>query len=192
MERSMSRAGRAGAAVAATLCLLVLGACEQIARLLPASTGTDAPPAEVTTAAHLPVPPRPARKPPSRRPPRPVPSRPVPADTPAVPPPSAPEEPADGAFDRLNGLDQAATTVLLGEPSQRAEAPPATIWRYLTRDCELDVYFYLDLRTNQMRALHYEVRNHDAAERPQHRCYEQLVTERGTRAEPASGTDHPR
>jgi hypothetical protein len=116
----------------------------------------------------------------------------VPAALPTIPPAALPQPPA--SFDRLNGLDPASTVEWLGEPRQRAESPPATIWRYITRDCELDVYFYLDLRTNQLRALHYELRsqNHDAADRPQQRCYEQLVAERGASAEPTVGADRPR
>jgi type IV secretory pathway VirB10-like protein len=192
MERSNTRAGRAAAPCLAAVWLLAAAACAPFQTTTrepqqpPAEVAVTAPPA---TAPGTP-PPRPPRKP--APPQATAPAVAVPAAVPAVPPPPTPAPP--GAFDRLNGLDPVSTVALLGEPRQRAEAPPATIWRYSTRDCELDVYFYLDLRTNQLHALHYELRSqdHDAAERPQQRCYEQLVSERGASAEPTVGADHPR
>jgi hypothetical protein len=159
--------------------------------LLPTAEAPQAPPAEVAVTAPPSVAPGPPPPRPPRKPAPPQATVPVPAAVPVVPPPPGPPP---AAFDRLNGLDPVSTVAWLGEPRQRAEAPPATIWRYMSRDCELDVYFYLDLRTNQLRALHYELRSqdHDAAERPQQRCYEQLVSERGASAEPTVGADHPR
>src|SRR5579883_753204 len=67
-------------------------------------------------------------------------------------------DPAQG-FDRIIGLDQPHLAAMLGEPRTRAESPPATIWRYSAPGCDLDVYFYLDLQSQAMRALHYEVRS---------------------------------
>lgn len=55
----------------------------------------------------------------------------------------------------LIGLDEPAATSLLGEAAERSEQPPATIWRYRTANCELDLYFYLDVRSGRMRTLHY-------------------------------------
>jgi hypothetical protein len=96
-----------------------------------------------------------------------------------------------GSFDRLIGLDQPHVTDLLGDPRSRAESPPATIWRYAGRNCELDVYFYLDLQSQTMRALHYEVRSHDSPERSAQRCYGDVV-QRRAQTESAGGTDRPR
>lgn len=61
------------------------------------------------------------------------------------------------AYDRsrLVGLDQPAARRLLGTATEQSEAPPATIWRYRTATCELDLFFYLDLRSGKMRTLHY-------------------------------------
>jgi len=108
-----------------------------------------------------------------------------------VQPPSAPAAPLP-RLDRLIGLNQPEVAQILGEPKSRAEAPPATIWRYDGSDCALDVYFYLDLQSQAMRALHYEVRSHDAAERSAQRCYETLLDERRANAEPSAGSDSPR
>lgn len=99
--------------------------------------------------------------------------------------------PQVGSFDRLIGLDQSHVSELLGEPRSRAESPPATIWRYAGRNCELDIYFYLDLQSQAMRALHYEVRSHDSPERSAQRCYGDVV-QRRAQTESAGGTNRPR
>jgi len=129
-------------------------------------------------------------------PPVPVPAPPLPSHKPApaivatLPPPPQPVPPPD-RFESLHGLDQGQTVALLGEPVQRTDAPPAILWRYQSRHCELDVYFYLDLETREMRVLHYEVRDQDAGAEPaQRQCYRELVTDR--RGDPAGRTDRPR
>ena len=104
--------------------------------------------------------------------------------------PGAP--PGRGGFDRLIGRDQPGVTELLGEPLARAESPPATIWRYVAAACDLDVYFYLDLQSQAMRALHYEVRSHDLPERSAQRCYDDVVGERHAHGESTGGSDRPR
>jgi hypothetical protein len=70
---------------------------------------------------------------------------------------AAPEEPAahPPSANQLIGLDQAAAKHLLGAASEQSEAPPATVWRYRSAVCELDLFFYLDLRSGKMRTLHY-------------------------------------
>jgi hypothetical protein len=164
------------AVLPAAACLLALAGCEQF----PFSFGTPAP-AEVAAVSTLPPPP-------PRKPPPPAPVVPVPV---RLPEPPAPAAPVSG-FDRLIGLDQPRLTALLGEPRQRAEAPPATIWRYLGQACELDVYFYFDLQSQAMRALHYEIRSHESREQPAQQCYDELVSERRARAEPSSSPDSAR
>jgi hypothetical protein len=167
------------AVMAASSALLVLASCDHFP--FPLTTGT--PDQEVAAVSTLPPPP--PRKPP---PPAPAVIAPVPV---RLPEPAAPVAPASG-FDRLIGLDQPRLTALLGEPRQRAEAPPATIWRYLGQACELDVYFYFDLQSQAMRALHYEIRSHESREQPAQQCYDELVSERRARAEPSSSTDSAR
>jgi hypothetical protein len=127
----------------------------------------EAPPVDATPA---PPPPRPAHKP---APP-----------APAIGPTTEPSEKVDPA--RVIGLDQEEIADWLGEPSQHTEAPPATIWRYLSRECEIDVYFYLDMQHRIMRALHYEVRSNDIVERRPERCFQQLVDERQRNGDSAS------
>ena len=72
--------------------------------------------------------------------------------------PAAPPGPAAVAspqVQELIGLDQPAATRLFGTAGERNEEPPATVWRYKTANCELDLFFYLDLRSGRMRTLHY-------------------------------------
>ena len=55
----------------------------------------------------------------------------------------------------LIGLDETAATQLFGSAAEQTDAAPAKIWRYRSANCELDLTFYLDLRTGKMRALNY-------------------------------------
>lgn len=151
--------------------LLQLEACawwfpQQGAPLPKAQTGEQPP--------HEPEPPPP---PPPRKPP-------VPVAAPAQAPQTPPEEIAKAVAEPLPpvadpndliGLDQPQTEALLGLPSERSEAAPGRIWRYAGRNCELEIYFYLDLKSQVMRALHYEVKSHDPAEPTRDRCFADLV-----------------
>jgi len=176
------RSGRAAASMLGWAGLVLGVGCTQPTMPPPAPPTPEvsvAPPAEPQETVRRP--PRPARKPAPR-----LASLPPAAGTPLPPEPAE-----EGDFDRLKGLDALGTVALLGEPRQRAEAPPAVLWRYASRDCELDVYFYLDLQSREMRVLHYEVRDHDdGAERTQPDCYRELVAER--RAEQDGSSDRPR
>ena len=58
----------------------------------------------------------------------------------------------------LIGLDQPQETRLLGTATEQFVKPPAAVWRYRSATCELDLFFYLDLRSNQMRTLHYALK----------------------------------
>lgn len=192
------------------MCALAVSGCidrtpEPTVRAPPPPLETVVAPAPVPAT---PPPPRPSRKPtpptqaslepaapaagetPTAAPQTPVTSEPMalPATTPAEAAPTAP--PAD-TVTQLNGRNQAGVATLLGEPQARDEAAPATIWRYVARDCELDVYFYLDLNAKELRALHYEVKGNDAVDRPQ-QCYAQLVADRRTRIDTAGSADRSR
>ena len=177
MAKPVNLIRRRLAAMAASSALLVVAGCEEFPFPNPFAP-------EQQEAVNT-LPPPPPRKP---APPAPAAVAPVPV---RLPEPTAPVAPASG-FDRLIGLDQPRLTALLGEPRQRAEAPPATIWRYLGQACELDVYFYFDLQSQAMRALHYEIRSHESREQPAQQCYDELVSERRARAEPSSSTDSAR
>lgn len=175
------------------LCI-ALAACDN--PLLSGRPEAQTSPAGIEAAT--PQPPKPPRKPP-------VPQ--APADTaspaeiaPAEPPSETAKVPTETAKvesiqrpalkpESLIGLDQPATQALLGEPTERSEAAPATIWRYAGRSCQLEIYFYLDLKSRVMRALHYEVKTNEAAEPAGNRCFADLVAEH--QADPASGPSPP-
>jgi hypothetical protein len=78
---------------------------------------------------------------------------------------------------QLIGLDQAAAKHLLGAATEQSEAPPATIWRYRNTSCELDLFFYLDLRSGKMRTLHYAFKGDDGDRED---CLRSLVVARGS------------
>jgi hypothetical protein len=79
----------------------------------------------------------------------------------------------------LIGLDQPAATRLFGAAAERTEEPPATVWRYKTATCELDLYFYLDLRSGRMRTLHYTFKGDAADSARRQNCLGELVAARG-------------
>jgi hypothetical protein len=78
----------------------------------------------------------------------------------------------------LIGLDQPAATRLFGPAPERSEEPPATVWRYKSATCELDLFFYLDLRSGRMRTLHYALKG-DGADTGRQDCLRSLAVARG-------------
>ena len=105
----------------------------------------------------------------------PAPAMPAPSPTSAFTPPgpvapSAPHAPAT----ELIGLDQPAATRLLGAATEQFEQPPAAVWRYKNATCELDLFFYLDLRSNRLRTLHYAVKGDGGDPARRQDCLESL------------------
>jgi hypothetical protein len=120
---------------------------------------------------------------------------PIPARKPVPPPlggamPISPVERSDP--EHVIGMTPSEAVAWLGQPEQRSEAAPATIWRYAAPGCEVELYFYLDLQSKVTRVLHYEIRSNDGADRRRERCFEQLVAERRAHAGTDGGTDRPR
>jgi hypothetical protein len=171
---AMGGAAWQGKLVAAGFGLLLAACAAPTAPVAPPPAVADVqPPAEPG-----PPPPHPPRKPAT------------PATLAALIPKAVPPAAEQQGFDQLQGLDRDQTTSLLGEPAERAEAPPAVLWRYASRGCALDVYFYLDLESREMRVLHYEVRNTDGSKRPQQKCYDELIAARTP--EQSGSSDRPR
>jgi hypothetical protein len=160
------------------------------------------PPPPVTVAVQ--PPPQPAPKMPLHVAPRPVrkPSPPQATESPLAEGPSPradnealamiPPEPAASGpaptvavapapqVKELIGLDQPAATRLFGAAVERTEEPPATVWRYKTATCELDLFFYLDMRTGRMRTLHYAFKGDAADSTARQNCLKDLATARGS------------
>jgi hypothetical protein len=63
----------------------------------------------------------------------------------------------------LIGKNQTEAQDVLGPPNVVRNAPPATIWQYSTDGCTLDVFFYMDLGSNSLRALAYDAKLPEAA-----------------------------
>jgi hypothetical protein len=176
MERwqAAGQAWRAGAMLAALGGAVGLAGCLSATPTPPPQAA--APPVEVAPPPPAPeavLPPHPLHKP---GPPTIASLPAAPAETaPAAPPSASVTEPD---FARLTGLDQDQTLAMLGQPQQRAESPPAVLWRYTSSACELDLYFYLDLQSRAMRVLHYELRDNDGSDRTGEKCYSELVSAR--------------
>lgn len=96
------------------------------------------------------------------------------AGTPASPPGSR-----TPAMSELIGLDQPGATRLLGPATQQSEAPPATIWHYRSATCELDLFFYLDLKSGKMRTLRYAFEGEPAGPASRQDCLHSLIVARG-------------
>ena len=75
------------------------------------------------------------------------------------------------APEMLVGLDRQQIALLLGAPAAVREQPPATVWSYRARDCALNVFFYPDLQTREVRALAYDVRAGSEAEQAKNACF---------------------
>ncbi len=169
------------------LCVVLAACAEAPAPVAPGPAST--PLAEAET--NPPQPPKPPRKPPV--PPAPstdagpaaeiAPSA-APDEVAKAEPPPPSQAPLKLKAENLIGLDQPSTTALLGAPTERSEAPPATIWRYTGRSCQLEIYFYLDLKSRVMRALHYEVKPHEAAEPAGSQCFADLLVQHETGSSP--------
>jgi len=109
----------------------------------------------------------------------PAPEEPAPASAsagPGSPGQTAPPSPEAG---ELIGLDQPAAARLFGPAAERSEQPPATVWRYKNATCELDLFFYLDLSSGQMRTLHYAFKGNGAATTRRQDCLRSLAASRG-------------
>src|SRR5579875_772244 len=133
MAEPLKRKSSGLAIIAGCSLALLLAGCDTL--LEPQSPGA-APRPAARTAVELPPPP--PRKPTRPAAPSVEPStepRPSLARLPQTEPAVAPSEPSP-ALDRIIGLDQPQLAELLGEPLQKAESPPATIWRYAAQGCD--------------------------------------------------------
>src|SRR6266436_1061023 len=146
------------------------------------TAAVEAPQPSLPRASLPPAVPRPPHKP--TPPPSPGSAAPEPADEAAAmiepeAPAGAPAAAASPQVQELIGLDQPAATRLLGNAMERSEEPPATIWRYKTANCELDLFFYLDLRSGRMRTLHYAFKGDAADTARRQNCLRDLAAQHG-------------
>jgi hypothetical protein len=105
------------------------------------------------------------------------------SEAPPPPPEPAPVAASPGPLSlhasELIGLDQPAATRLFGPAAERSEEPPATVWRYRNATCELNLFFYLDLRSGRMRTLHYALKGNGSDPSGRQDCLQSLLAARG-------------
>ena len=58
---------------------------------------------------------------------------------------------------QLIGLEANEVRGLVGKPNEVRDGRPATVWAYRSGSCALEVYFYLDLGSQKLRALAYDL-----------------------------------
>jgi hypothetical protein len=148
-----------------------------------------APAPAVPRPVHKPNPPTPAENPASAAAredlteQQPMASAPLPevsSPSPDVTPSSSPLATAAPQTSELIGLDERAATRLFGPAPERSEQPPATIWRYKNATCQLDLFFYLDLSSGQMRTLHYSLKGGGPDTARRQDCLRSLVASRSS------------
>ena len=86
-----------------------------------------------------------------------------------------PEKPAPAPD--LLGLDQQHTTALLGPAAQTHSQSPATVWHYKSGRCELDLSFYMEMKSGQMRTLHYDFKGEAANPEQRQACLKSIIEE---------------
>lgn len=78
---------------------------------------------------------------------------------------------------RLVGMDEKTIVGLLGEPTWTEDVPPAKYWQYATQSCVLRVFFFMEMTTQDFRALSYELTSSDDAPNVHEQCFAQLLAQ---------------
>jgi hypothetical protein len=78
---------------------------------------------------------------------------------------------------QLVGIDQQRATEMLGPAAATDNRSPATVWHYKSSRCELDLAFFMEMRSGRMRSLHYDFKN--GADTPEQRrtCLKTIIEE---------------
>ena len=103
-------------------------------------------------------------------------------EPPGAPPPEPPPEQTQTALavppsTELLGLDPQHTRELLGPAAQTRNQSPATVWHYKSGRCELDLSFYMEMKSGQMRALHYDFRGDTDSPEQRQACLRSIIEE---------------
>jgi hypothetical protein len=104
--------------------------------------------------------------------PAPTPTHSPPPATASVAPPKSAKPTAGFEPHRLIGLNHDEAAAVAGKPTDTRDEPPASVWRYRVEECFIDVYFYMDMATQQFRALAYEVKPSKATAEIRKTCAE--------------------
>jgi len=95
---------------------------------------------------------------------------------PAIPPPAQTALAVPSSTELL-GLDPQHTRELLGPAAQTRNRSPATVWHYKSGRCELDLSFYMEMKSGQMRALHYDFRGEADSPEQRQACLRSIIEE---------------
>jgi hypothetical protein len=98
----------------------------------------------------------------------------TPPSGPAAPPPGGPAVPSAR---ELVGIDQQRAAEMLGPAAATEAKSPATVWHYKSSRCELDLAFYMEMRTGRMRSLHYDFKNGADTPEQRHACLKTIIEE---------------
>jgi hypothetical protein len=85
-------------------------------------------------------------------------------------PPVPPARPTAIEPQVLVGLGEDDITQLLGEPREVRNDPPAMVWNYTVGDCKFDLFFYLDLKSQDFRALAYNFEPNTTSDEAKKAC----------------------
>src|SRR5262249_59100068 len=94
--------------------------------------------------------------------------------------PAAPAGPCELApcSSRTNRVRRNRSYQAARASDREIEQPPATVWHYKSPRCELDLFFYLDLRSGRMRTLHYTLKGEGADATRRQDCLRSLSASR--------------
>lgn len=106
------------------------------------------------------------------------------------PAPLPPRSPAAGTKNAsetiplLVGLSRDEARTMLGTPASATEEASAIVWRYAENDCQLRVFFFMDVTAHDFRALSYDASSsHTAVTGPDPdasaRCLTRLAARKG-------------
>lgn len=90
--------------------------------------------------------------------------------------------PAVPSTNELVGLDEQRATQLLGPATVTDTKSPATVWHYKSSRCELDLAFYMEMRSGRKRTLSYDFKG-DAQTPEQRRACLKAIIEENRRSE---------
>lgn len=104
----------------------------------------------------------------------------IPVQTDLKPRPKPPAPPLSPSLDpaTLIGLNQAEVLAAFGEPKNRKDAAPAQVWQYAAGECEVELFFYLDLSDEQFHLLNYDTNQPNGGADAAQRCFDQVLGRR--------------
>lgn len=129
----------------------------------------------IRSVPRKPAQPRPAAQP-KDKPATAAPEETAPVEAPEEPQPEQTALAVPPSSDLL-GLDPQRTAALLGPATQTLSQSPATVWHYKSGRCELDLSFYMEMKSGQMRTLYYDFKGEAASPEQRQACLKSIIEE---------------